>query len=130
VLSSLRGIVASGVGQGAYFMSLAWVRSAVHRSLGFEPYPGTLNVRLADPDMRSRWREVSKQRALLLTPPPPETCGGRLVSITLPRGVAAAVIVPDVTRYDDDVLEVISAVHLRSELGLEDGAVLELTVTE
>src|SRR2546425_7554918 len=57
-------------------MSLAWVRSAVHRSLGFEPYPGTLNVRLADPDMRSRWREVSKQRALLLTPPPPETCGG------------------------------------------------------
>ena len=110
-------------------MSLAWVRSGVHRSLGFEPYPGTLNVRLADPDMLSRWRKVSKQRALLLTPPPPETCGGRLVSITLPQGVAAAVIVPDVTRYDDDVLEVISAVHLRSALGLEDGAVLELTVT-
>src|SRR2546427_4992182 len=90
-------------------MSLAWVRSAVHRSLGFEPYPGTLNVRLADPDMRSRWREVSKQRALLLTPPPPETCGGRLVSITLPRGGAAAVIVPAVTRHDDDVLGGISA---------------------
>src|SRR3989475_12040387 len=71
-------------------MSLAWVRSAVHRSLGFEPYPGTLNVRLADPDMRSRWREVSKQRALLLTPPPPETCGGRVVSITLPPGGGAA----------------------------------------
>src|SRR2546425_2694252 len=110
-------------------MSLAWVRSAVHRSLGFEPYPGTLNVRLADPDMRSRWREVSKQRALLLTPPPPETCGGRLVSITLPPGVAAAVIVPDVTRDDDDVLEGISAVHLRSGIRLQDRAVLELTLT-
>src|SRR2546425_6719058 len=108
-------------------MSLAWVRSAVHRSLGFEPYPGTLNVRLADSDMRSRWREVSKQRALLLTPPPPETCGGRLVSITFPPGVAAAVIVPHVTRDDDDVLEVISAGPLRGGLRLGDGAVPALT---
>src|SRR3989442_15819341 len=80
--------------------------------------------------MSARWGDVSMQLALLLTPAPPETCGGLLVSITLPRGVAAAVIVPDVTRYDDDGLEGISAVHLRSELGLEDGAVLELTVTE
>src|SRR5437879_11541690 len=110
-------------------MSLSWVRSTDHRSLCFEPYPGTLNVRLADPDMRSRWREVSKQRALLLTPPPPETCGGRLVSITLPQGVAAAVIVPDVTRYGDDVLEALSAVHRRSELGTEHGTYREMNVT-
>src|SRR2546426_162236 len=79
-------------------MSLAWVRSAVHRSLGFEPYPGTLNVRLADPDMRSRWREVSKQGALLPTPPPPETRGGRLVSDPRPRGVPGGRHAPRVHR--------------------------------
>ena len=126
----LRGIVASGVGQGAFFMSLAWVRDAIRGSLGFYPYPGTLNVRLADPEVLERWRGVSKQRALILAPPAPETCGGRLVPITLPRDITAAVIVPDVTRYGDDVLEVIAPVHLRSRLGLEDGDVLELTMTE
>src|SRR2546426_12317954 len=109
-------------------MSLAWVRNAVHRSLGFEPYPGTLNVRLADPDMRSRWREVSKQRALLLTPPPPETCGGRPVSITPPPGVAAARHLPPGTRDHHDGLEGVSAGPLRSEPRAQGGGVLELTV--
>src|SRR2546427_11702052 len=95
-------------------MSLAWVRSAVHRSLGFEPYPGTLNVRLADPDMRSRWREVSKQRALLLTPPPPETCGGGPLPITPPPGGAAAGIRPAVTPDHDDRAGGDSGGHLES----------------
>ena len=126
----LSGIVASGVGQGAYFMGLAWVSGAVRGALGFDPYPGTLNVRLADPEVLERWRGVSKQRALILAPPAPEACGGRLVPVTLARDIAAAVIVPDVTRYGDDVLEVIAPVHLRSRLGLEDGDVLELTMTE
>jgi len=126
----VRGTVASGVGQGAHFMSLPWVGRAVHRSLGFDPYPGTLNLRLTDPEMLVRWRDVSKERALVLTPSPPETCGGRLIPITLPRDIPAAVIVPDVTRYGDDVLEVIAAVHLRSCLGLEDGDALEFVLTE
>ena len=126
----LSGIIASGAGQGAYFMRLAWVSGAVRGALGFDPYPGTLNVRLPDAENLKSWRDVSKRRALVLTPPAPETCGGRLVPVTLARDIAAAVIVPDVTRYGDDVLEVIAPVHLRSRLGLEDGDVLELTMTE
>ncbi len=105
-------------------MSLEWVRSAIRQSLGFDPYPGTLNVRLVDADLLVRWREVSKQGALLLTPSRPEECGGRLIPITLARDIPAAVIVPDVTKYGDDVLEVVAEVHLRSRLGLRDGDVL------
>lgn len=109
-------------------MSVEWVRRAIRRSLGFDSYPGTLNVRLVDAGMLLRWRELSKEGALLLTPPPLEPCGGRLVPITVAREIPAAVIVPDVTRYGDDVLEVIAAVHLRSCLGLQDGDVLTLEV--
>jgi CTP-dependent riboflavin kinase len=127
-MTMLRGIVASGVGQGARFMSLAWVGSAVHQWLGFDPYPGTLNVRLVDADMLVRWRKMSKEGALLLTPPAAEQCGGRLIPITLARNIPAAVIVPDVTRYGDHVLEVVAAVHLRSRLGLQDGDLLTLEV--
>jgi riboflavin kinase, archaea type len=128
-MTVLQGIVVSGVGQGARFVRLDWVRSAIRRSLGFDPYPGTLNVRLVDSDVLLRWRQTSKQGALLLlTPPPPEPCGGRLVPITVARDIPAAVIVPDVTRYGDDVLEVIAAVYLRSCLGLQDGDLLTLEV--
>ena len=123
----LQGAVEAGVGQGASFMSLPWVRDAVRQAVGFYPYPGTLNVRLLDADMLGRWREIRNRHALPLVPPPPEQCGGRLVPIVVSSDVAAAVIVPDITRYGADVLEVIAPVHLRSRLWLRNHDLLTLT---
>ena len=116
---ALTGVVTSGLGQGAYFMSLPWVRDAVSRLIGFTPYPGTLNVRL-DPDAVTVWRRIAEGRAVVLVPPPPEICGARLFPLVVAPDVKASVIVPDVTRYGDDVLELIAAIHLRSLLGLRD----------
>jgi riboflavin kinase, archaea type len=116
---SLDGVVVSGLGQGAYFMNLPWVRDGVRRLLGFTPYPGTLNVRL-DAETVDVWRHVRDARPIVLAPPPPEPCGGRLVPLVIAPDVEAAVIVPDVTRYGDDLLELIAAVHLRTRLGLRD----------
>jgi riboflavin kinase len=118
---SLPGTIVSGLGEGAYFMALPWVRDAVDQALGFEPYPGTLNVRLADREARLAWREIRERPALRLAPPPPDTCGGWLIPLVVAPGVRAAVVVPDVTRHAEDVLEVIAAVHVRSRLGLEEG---------
>ena len=125
-VTSLNGVVASGLGQGAYFMSLHWVRDAVRRLIGFTPYPGTLNVRL-DADMVGVWRRI-QDGAIVLAPPPPEPCGGRLFPVTVAPDVEAAVIVPDVTRYGDDLLELIAPVHLRSRLGLLDGDSVTLQI--
>ena len=124
----LPGIVSSGIGQGARFMSLDWVAAAIRRSLGFDPYPGTLNVRLVEADIVVRWRDVAKRGPLRLMPASPEQCGARLVPITLAWETPAAVIVPDVTRHEDDVLEIIAAVHLRSRFALQDGDVLNVTI--
>jgi riboflavin kinase len=116
---SLDGVVTSGLGQGACFMGLPWVRDAVSRLVGFTPYPGTLNLRL-DPDTVAVWRQIQGGHALALAPPPPETCGARLFPAVVGSDVAAAIIVPDVTRYGDDLIELIAADHLRSRLGLRD----------
>ena len=66
-MTSLNGVVTSGLGQGAYFMSLPWVQDAVRRLIGFTPYPGTLNVRL-DADMVGVWRRI-QDGAIVLVPP-------------------------------------------------------------
>jgi len=116
---SLDGVVVSGLGQGAYFMSLPWVRDAVHRLIGFAPYPGTLNLRL-DSSTVSVWRHAKDGPALVLAPPPTEACGARLFPALIGADVDTAVIVPDVTGYGDDRLEVVAAVHLRSVLHLRD----------
>ena len=118
-VTSLAGVVTSGLGQGASFMSLPWVQDAVRRLIGFTPYPGTLNVRL-DADMIGIWRRTRDGHSIVLAPPPSEPCGARLFPVVVASDVEAAVIVPDVTRYGEDLLELIAAVHLRSRLGLHD----------
>ena len=46
-LYSLHGAVVSGIGEGKYYMSLPDYKAQFKTILGFEPYPGTLNIRLA-----------------------------------------------------------------------------------
>jgi len=82
--------------------------------------PGTLNVRLADPDALVVWRRIREGAALRLVPPPPETCGARLFRAVVAPDVSAAIVVPDVTRYGDDTLELVAAVHVRNYFGLHD----------
>jgi riboflavin kinase len=119
-VASLEGVVASGVGQGAHFMGIPWVREAVARLVGFPPYPGTLNVRLVDPAMVDAWRTIRDGAALVLSPPSPETCGARLFRVVVTPDVDAAILVPDITRYGIDTLELVAPVHLRTGLGLRD----------
>jgi riboflavin kinase, archaea type len=118
-VTSLDGVVTSGLGQGAHFMSLPWVRGAVRQLVGFTPYPGTLNVRL-DAGAVLVWRRLQEHHGIVLAPPPSEPCGARLFPVVVTPDVEAAVIVPDVTRYGEDLLELIAPVHLRSRLGLHD----------
>ena len=125
----LRGAIEPGAGQAAGFMGVDWVRRAVEAAVGFDPYPGTLNIRLVDGDLIERWRTIRRDHALRLTPPPGETCGARLVPVVVSTDIPAAVIVPDVTRYGAHVLEVVAAVHLRTRLWLRDHDVVSLTGT-
>ena len=53
-----KGNVASGMGEGAYYMSLDGYRRQFKEKLGYEPYPGTLNVRLVDQIYMNARREL------------------------------------------------------------------------
>ena len=43
---TLTGVVISGLGEGRYYMSIPHYKEQFGSSLGFEPFPGTLNIRL------------------------------------------------------------------------------------
>jgi riboflavin kinase, archaea type len=127
-MTLLEGTVVSGANEGAHFLGLGWVRDAIRRIAGFDPYLGTLNVHILDADALLRWREIRKAAGVSLTPPDPQSCGGRLLPALVEGQIRAAVVIPDVTRYGDDVLEVIAPVRLRTHLGLRDGDRVKLTI--
>ncbi len=47
-LVQFRGKIVTGMGEGAYYMSLEGYKKQFLRKLGYEPFPGTLNVKLED----------------------------------------------------------------------------------
>ena len=49
-------------------MAVPWVREGIRRLIGFDPYSGTLNVRLVDPDALVAWRRIREGSALRLVP--------------------------------------------------------------
>jgi riboflavin kinase len=122
-----RGRVASGAGQGAKFLSLAWVQEALRRDLGLAPFPGTLNLKVP-PEVRDAWFAQRTQFLRIADPSAPE-CPGYLKKVTLrARGRScdsAYLILPELTMYQD-VLEIISPDRLRETLGLHDGDPVEV----
>ncbi len=50
----IQGIVQGGLGQGNSFTQLDWVRQQFRDKIGFDPYPGTLNLRVQDRDGLAR----------------------------------------------------------------------------
>lgn len=126
----LRGVVFRGLGEGAYYVSLTEYREWFRRTLGFKPYPGTLNIRLDSESIVKRKVLESYEGHVI----PAIRRGGRIYcSAKVFRAVVngrveAGVVIPERTVYGPDVIEVVAKVCLREALGLEDGDVVEIEV--
>ena len=117
------GVVFSGLGEGAYYMSQAGYRKQFVEKLGFEPYPGTFNLRV---------RRESQEDVRMLEASPfiliegftngnrsfgPAKCFHGKVADKF----ACALISPVRTHYEGDVVEIISSEYLRKALHAKDG---------
>src|ERR671925_2061691 len=60
------GNVISGRGEGAYYMSLEAYRKKFKKKLGYEPYPGTLNVKLTDRIFMNARNEIGKYPSIFI----------------------------------------------------------------
>lgn len=120
------GQVVSGLGNGAKFLGLDWVRRALREGLGLEPFPGTLNLRVP-PAARDRL-VAQRERFVRIADAASPDCPGYLRRVSLcAHGRSCAevwLILPEKAVYND-VLEFIAAVRLRDHLRLSDGDVVE-----
>jgi len=130
----LRGQVVPGLGEGAIYMSIPIYVEAFKEILGFEPYPGTLNVRLVEEDIPLRQTLRDKKIGFRINPYKAnrEEYGGVTVykAIIMGNGVSISggALDIDKTKHGDEILELIAPVRLRDELHLKDGDTVEVTI--
>ena len=129
----VKGVVFSDLGRAGAFLGVDWVRDAVRERVGFDPFPGTLNVRARGADL-TRWEQVRKHAGkIVLSSPDPAFCNAFLFTGSLEGWESQpesheriAVVVPEVKEYPADKLEIIAAVSLKQTRSVRDGD--ELTV--
>ena len=103
-------------------MSLEWVQKALRESLGFSPYPATLNVRVESKEELLVWQEVKREMAgIPIEPPNSSFCRARCYLVEIERKHKGAVLFPEVGGYPEDKIEVIAPVRLKDQLHVRDG---------
>lgn len=127
---SLSGAVASGLGEGRYYLSQPGYQLQFRERLGYAPYPGTLNVRLDGAALRtvsvvSGWTGIRIDGF----PAAGRTFGGASCFQSRLNGHRCHLIRPDRTHYQD-VIEFIAPECLRETLGVKDSDVVKVEIEE
>lgn len=128
-MARMTGVIFSDLGVASSFMALDWVQEALKESLGFTPFPATLNVRPRTQADAEVWqRQRAESAGVPLQSAHGGFCNARLypVEIAGERKVAAAVLLPEVADYPDDKIEIVAPMRLKDHLGVGDGDALTL----
>lgn len=120
------GFVEDGVLQASSFTQLDWVREQFRVKIGFEPYPGTLNVRVPNAIALKVWRA---RPGIMIVPSVPGYCAARCYPARVGGQIAAAWIIPEVPGYPDDLVELMAPVSLRAALQLKTGDVVSIRLS-
>jgi CTP-dependent riboflavin kinase len=115
-------------------MELDWVQDLLKQSLGYNPFPATLNVRPTAAADAAIWQRAQNELAgVPLAPTDDGYCSARLFRIEIRRGenaagepVAGAILLPEVKDYPKDKIEVVAPMRLKDHLGVNDGDTLTL----
>ena len=127
----VKGQIVTGIGVGSRFIGMEWVREQILEKLGFDPYPGTLNLRLtSEYDVRAR-NEIEECPAVEIEGFHNEnrSFGSvRCYPAIIDNRAKGALITALRRHYDISVLEIIASVALRNHLGIRDGCKVKIEV--
>ena len=128
---TLEGNVFTGYGEGAYYISKEGYRKQFIEKLGFDPYPGTLNLKLVtDYDVKTR-SELDAYPGVEIEGFKDEDRSFGSVKcypVIMENQVKGALILALRSHYDSSVLEIIAPVPLRKHLKLKDGQKVKVEV--
>ena len=122
------GVVTSGLGEGAFFMSLGYYKEEIRKKLGIDAYPGTLNLKVNKKQLDSL-----KQLTPIIIPSYKENnakFGGVKCYKAEINGIGGFIIIPDINKHKKNIIEFITPEHIKSKLKIKDGDKIKIELTE
>lgn len=112
------GIISRGLGEGAFFMSMKQYQKGIKKKLGFNAYPGTLNIKVARKGMDSL--NLLNKILIVGFSQGDKKFGGIDCYKAKIGNISGAIIIPHMTKHKD-IIEFIAPVHIKTKLKLKDG---------
>jgi riboflavin kinase, archaea type len=125
-ISSIKGVVESGFGEGSYYVSLKQYQEQFKKKLGYLPFSGTLNIRV---DYNEFLQFIAAQQKIMIDgfKTATRTFGSIGVYIIKVNGINSALVIPERTSHVRDTIEIISDVNFREKLKIKDKDIVEIT---
>jgi HAD superfamily hydrolase (TIGR01549 family) len=122
----IEGRLVRGLGRAADFTQIDWVRRRLIELAGIDPYPGTVNLALADEENRARWKRWRDQPGHAMEPANTAFCRARCYPVRIAGCIPAALLLPEVADYPEDKVELVAALPLREHLSLGEGDTISI----
>lgn len=114
------GTVRKGLGEGRYYIAMEGYRKQMRKKLGFDPYPGTLNIKI---DNLWKREQLLQLEPIVITgfKDRKRTYGDLFAYRCRMDGFECALIVPLRTHHGPDMLELVGPFSIRKRLRKKDG---------
>lgn len=126
-----KGTVTSGMGEGAYYMSMKGYTKQFKSKLGYVPFPGTLNVKLRDKEFIESKRSLDAYPAIMINgfSDGKRTYGWvKCYPAKVNDIVNAVLILLERTHHDDSIIELISKENIKKAIKVSTGSPITIHV--
>ena len=126
-----KGMIVSGMGEGAYYMSMKGYEKQFKSKLGYIPFPGTLNVKLKDKEFIEAKRTLDTHSGIMINgfSDGKRTYGWvKCYPSKINNSIDAALITLERTHHDDSVIELISKENIKKTTKLSTGSQISIRV--
>jgi riboflavin kinase len=127
------GHIITGMGEGAYYMSLKGYKQQFKEKLGYEPYPGTLNIKLNSSSYVEAKKEMLKYPSITIEGFSDKSrtfgwvkCYPAYINDSV--NINSSILILERTHYDDSIIEIIAPFSIKEQFSLKNGDFIKLKV--
>ena len=97
--------------------------------LSIDPYPGTLNLEIVDPESLRNFRQLKSTRGKEIVPRDPSFCSAQCYPVLINGLLKGAIIFPLVKDYPENKMELIASQNIKKALSAKTGDDVEVEIS-
>jgi CTP-dependent riboflavin kinase len=124
----IRGRIVEGIREAGNFTQIPWVKRQFIEKLSIDPYPGTLNLEIDDPQSLRIFKELKAKKGIEITPEDPSFCSAQCYPVLIGGRLKGAIVFPLVKDYPENKMELIAPKNIKEALSVKSGDDLEVEI--